>query len=191
MLSNDIVPGALGSIKGMGIKGSITTLRAPTAYKGSLYINIFYTLKLWPPRLSPWPRQDLRLRPSPSVSVFWPSVIRASTRKIFKYLDFFQASYLGWSNPLFVFLYASEPSALSVFVFASKPSALSLFAFNFYSSQTDSQKRPPKFPKYQKHILGGLKSKSFIKQTPQKGEFWFKIQFWNYQKPKIKLKKPP
>ena len=36
-----------------------------------------------------------------------------------------------------------------------------------------------------------LKSKSFIKHTPQKWEFWFKIQFWNFQKPKIKLKKDP
>ena len=33
--------------------------------------------------------------------------------------------------------------------------------------------------------------KKFLKQTPQKWEFGFKIQFRNFQKPKIKLKKDP
>ena len=33
--------------------------------------------------------------------------------------------------------------------------------------------------------------KKFIKKTPQKREFWFKIQFRNFLKPKIKLKKIP
>merc|ERR1712030_280595 len=36
-----------------------------------------------------------------------------------------------------------------------------------------------------------LKSKSFIKQTPPKVGFLIKIQFRNFQKPKIKLKKDP
>merc|ERR1712030_290395 len=36
-----------------------------------------------------------------------------------------------------------------------------------------------------------LKSKSFIKQTPPKVGFLIKIQFPNFQKPKIKLKKDP
>ena len=35
----------------------------------------------------------------------------------------------------------------------------------FSKTKNQTQKRPPKFPKYQK---GGLKSKSFIKQTPLK-----------------------
>ena len=36
----------------------------------------------------------------------------------------------------------------------------------FSKTKNQTQKRPPKVPKNQKHIKGGLKSKSFIKQTP-------------------------
>ena len=61
----------------------------------------------------------------------------------------------------------------------------------FSKTKNQTQKRPPKVPKNQKHIYGGLKSKSFIKQTPQKWEIWFKMKFRNFQKPKIKPKKDP
>ena len=36
----------------------------------------------------------------------------------------------------------------------------------FSKTKSQTQKRPPKVLKNQKHIKGGLKSKSFIKQTP-------------------------
>ena len=40
----------------------------------------------------------------------------------------------------------------------------------FSKTKNQTQKRPTKVPKNQKHIYGGLKSKSFIKQTPPKVE---------------------
>ena len=40
----------------------------------------------------------------------------------------------------------------------------------FSKTKNQTQKRPPNVPKNQKNIDGGLKSKSFIKQTPQKWE---------------------
>ena len=41
----------------------------------------------------------------------------------------------------------------------------SKYNFKIFKNQKSNSK---KFPKYQKHIKGGLKSKSFIKQTPPK-----------------------
>ena len=44
----------------------------------------------------------------------------------------------------------------------------SKYNFEIFKKQKLNSKKTPKVPKNQKHIKGGLKSKIFIKQTPQK-----------------------
>ena len=48
---------------------------------------------------------------------------------------------------------------------------------NFQKNKNQTQKRPPKVPKIQKHIKGGLESISFIKQTPKIGNSDSKYNF--------------
>ena len=57
----------------------------------------------------------------------------------------------------------------------------------FSKTKNQTKRRPPKFPKYQKHIYGGLKSKSFIKQTPLK----VGILIQNFSKTKNQTPKRP
>ena len=62
----------------------------------------------------------------------------------------------------------------------------------FSKTKNQTKKRPPKVPKNQKHIYGGLKSKSFIKQTPPKsGNYDSKYNFDILKNLKSNSKKTP
>ena len=61
----------------------------------------------------------------------------------------------------------------------------------FSKTKNLTQKRPPKVPKNQKHIYGGLKSKSFIKQTPLKVGILIQNTISKFSKTKNKTKKRP
>ena len=62
------------------------------------------------------------------------------------------------------------------------------FLQKFSKTKDQTKKRPPKIPKNIKHTEVGLKSKSFIKQTPKVGIL---IQNTISKFSKIKLKKDP
>ena len=61
----------------------------------------------------------------------------------------------------------------------------------FSKTKNQTQKRPPKVPKNQKHIQGGLKSKSFIKQTPPKVGILIQNTISKFSKTKNQTKKRP
>ena len=63
--------------------------------------------------------------------------------------------------------------------------------FKFSKTKNQIKKRLPKVKKNQKHISGGLKSKSFIKQTPPKIGFLFQNTLSKFFKTKNQTQKRP
>ena len=61
----------------------------------------------------------------------------------------------------------------------------------FSKTKNQTQKRLPKDKKNQKHILGGLKSKTFIKQTPKSGNSDSKYNFKIFKTQNQTQKRPP
>ena len=61
----------------------------------------------------------------------------------------------------------------------------------FSKTKNLTKKRPPKVPKNQKHIYGGLKSKSFIKQTPLKVGILIQNTISKFSKTKNQTQKSP
>ena len=62
---------------------------------------------------------------------------------------------------------------------------------NFSKTKNQTQKNPPKVPKNQKYIYGGLKSKSFIKQTPPKVGIQIQNTISKFSKTKSRTQKDP
>ena len=55
----------------------------------------------------------------------------------------------------------------------------------FKKTKNQTQKQPPTVPKNQKHILGGLKLKSFINRPPKSGNSDSKYNFEIFKNQKI------
>ena len=72
-----------------------------------------------------------------------------------------------------------EPSGGEIFI------ELKFLQFNM------KLKKSPKFSNKQKRYQGHSNQKVIENRSPQKWVYWFKIQFWNFQKSKTKLKKGP
>ena len=61
----------------------------------------------------------------------------------------------------------------------------------FSKTKNQTQKRPPKFTKNQKHIYGGLISKSFIKTDPPKVGILIQNTISKFSKTKNQTQKRP
>merc|ERR1711867_404925 len=67
----------------------------------------------------------------------------------------------------------------------------SKYNFKIFKNQKSNPKKTPYSSKKSKTYISRPQIQKFYKTDPQKWEFSFKIQFQNFQKPKIKLKKDP